>query len=58
MTDGGTRSPQLISHPPLGPHAGATENRSVGVHEGECKHDTQHNMGPGNACEGNGEATH
>lgn len=52
MTDGGMRSPQLSSHPPLGQHAGATETRSVGVREGECEHNTQyHNTGPGNASE-------
>lgn len=52
MTYGGMRGPQLTSHPHLGQHAGATETRSVGVHEGESGHDTQHHsMRPGNACE-------
>lgn len=58
MTEEGTKSPQLTSHPPLEQHAGAAETRRVGVHEGECEHAAQHhNIRPGNArevkCAGN-----
>lgn len=55
----GQRSAQLTSHPPLGQHAEATETRSVGVHEGECEHNTQHhNMGQEMLVRGNRKVTH
>ena len=41
----GPKSPQLISHPPPGQHAGDTETPPVGVHEVECEHDI-YNMTP------------
>lgn len=52
MMGGGTRGPQLSSHPPLGQHAGATETRSAGTREGECGHHRHHHhRGPGDARE-------
>ena len=37
-TDGDPKSPQLISHPAPGQHAGDTETSPMGVHEVECEH--------------------
>lgn len=51
-TEGGPGEPPARLPPTSGQHAGATETGSVGVHEAECGHNTQHhNTGPGNAHE-------